>query len=647
MKIEDRASVWSSLSFPLICSLGLAMFGPAATGQIVSGDSTTSPTHPSVHSEARTIGAVTGKREGSFRLRFANTDVSDVLQAIALKTKASIVFPSQIKKPISVDISATTTEEALRFVTAAAGLSYHVIGRTYVVALPSELRQAIEPFGARATLSLASMQPADAAKMLESALPCLTARPMGKQVLAIGDAEDIAQARTLLDLQDRPLIDTTTQAEVVNVKYANPTQIAALVKVMYDGVKAEAVGQANRPGGSIGISGTRAQLDGAIGTIKALDNRGGAADQDKTYRIYRIRHSSAPILLDFITKAAPTVMTLIGPESYSPQPAGFHPLTSASLGGSGAGSGAGGSSGGAGGGSGGGGQAPTATDPNLNKPGDRSKLLVLTGAEGDVATATRLLEQIDVAPQQVMVEVKVIDTSPEAAEQIGLQYDFSPFTFFETKARTNTNAPEYPGTTKPAGVGMFSRLPWGFNATLSAMVTHKEAKILANPKVMVVDNEDANIFIGDTIRTKISQASTNGTTIQVLEFPIGIVLLVRPRINADGQITMRVHPVVSTITSIGADNLPQTSSREAETTVMIKDGETIVLGGLIRDEMLKTIQEVPLLSKLPFLGELFKFRSKSHRHSEIMVFITPHLLDENGKIARVANPKPEGAAHGN
>jgi len=110
---------------------------------------------------------------------------------------------------------------------------------------------------------------------------------------------------------------------------------------------------------------------------------------------------------------------------------------------------------------------------------------------------------------------------------------------------------------------------------------------------------------------------------------------------------MRVHPVVSTITSIGADNLPQTSSREAETTVMIKDGETIVLGGLIRDEMLKTVQEVPILSKLPLVGELFKYHSKSHRHSEIMVFITPHILDENGKMAQAAEPKPQGAAHGN
>jgi type II secretory pathway component GspD/PulD (secretin) len=86
---------------------------------------------------------------------------------------------------------------------------------------------------------------------------------------------------------------------------------------------------------------------------------------------------------------------------------------------------------------------------------------------------------------------------------------------------------------------------------------------------------------------------------------------------------------------------------------MIKDGETIIIGGLIRDEFIKTVQEVPLLSKLPLIGELFRFRSKDHRHSEIMVFITPHILDENGKFVQAAEPKPadskaQGAeAHGN
>ena len=167
-------------------------------------------------------------------------------------------------------------------------------------------------------------------------------------------------------------------------------------------------------------------------------------------------------------------------------------------------------------------------------------------------------------------------------------------------------------------------------ATINAMVTNKEAKLLADPRIQVIDNEDGSFFIGDTLRTRISQAGLTGTNIQVLEFPVGIILLVRPRVHGDGRITLRVHPVVSTVTGINSDSLPQTSSREAETTVMLKDGETVVIGGLIREEISRTLQEVPLLSKLPLVGELFKNRSTSRRKSDIMIFITPRIVKDTG-----------------
>ena len=103
MKKQHYSLPWRSLTLPVVCAIGVGLAGPPGSAQATKGDNTTS------HAEG-----AQRKREASFRLRFANTDVSDVLQALSLKTKASIVFPSQIKKPISVDITATTTEEALR-----------------------------------------------------------------------------------------------------------------------------------------------------------------------------------------------------------------------------------------------------------------------------------------------------------------------------------------------------------------------------------------------------------------------------------------------------------------------------------------------------------------------------------------------------
>jgi type II secretory pathway component GspD/PulD (secretin) len=257
--------------------------------------------------------------------------------------------------------------------------------------------------------------------------------------------------------------------------------------------------------------------------------------------------------------------------------------------------------------------------------GDEAKHLILRGSQEAIDKALALIAQVDVEPLQVMVEVKVVDASPEKLEEYGINWSWSPFSFLETPRGSDIEG--FPTTTRRLGFGEFSRVPWDFTGILSAMVTNKDARILAKPRIQVIDNRDANIFIGDTIRARVSQATGLGAqTVEIVEFPIGIVLLIRPRVNADGNITMRIHPVVSTITAVDAQNVPQTSSREAETTVMVKDGETMVIGGLIREEEIKTMSKIPLLGDLPLIGELFRHRRNNSRKSEILVVITPRIV---------------------
>lgn len=578
-------------------------------------------------------------RASPIRLSFDKTDVADVLRAISLQTGANIVFPAQTPTPISLNVRVHTVDEALRFVTAAAGLAYRQIDNTYVVATPSGLRQAVEPFSPRERITLHVLTPAEAVQLLEGALPYLTARPAGNQVLVIGAPEDIAQARAILKEQEARRAAEPALTEVIPLQHAPASQVATMLKEMFPGLKVNAVGPEGKAGGVLGLAGPQSLMQGAKEAIRTVDIPTAPREPDKHYRIYHIRYSSAPVLKEFLDKAAPEVATLIGPENYSPPMPNFRPLTGASLGtaSGGSGGGFGGSGGGFGGGVGGaatgafgggfGGQ-----EQRRAKEGDRAKTLVLSGTEAQLSAAFKLLEQVDLPPRQVMVDVKVVDTSPERAEELGLKWSWTRFGFYE--ARPGTPIQGDPGAeftdfiTRPIQFGQISRVPWSFQAILGAMITRKEAKLLASPRIQVLDNDDANIFIGDTLRAQVTLAGgISGNTIQIFEFPIGIVLLVRPRINNDGNITLRVHPVVSTITSIDpATGIPNSSAREAETTVMVKDGETIVIGGLIRDEMSKTVQEVPLLSKLPLIGELFRNRSTSHRHSEVLVFITPHIV---------------------
>jgi type II secretory pathway component GspD/PulD (secretin) len=419
-----------------------------------------------------------------------------------------------------------------------------------------------------------------------------------------------------------------------------------MIKAMYPTLSADSLGSDDKPGGGIGLSGARGEVMAAKEIIRQVDVPLASMQPDVVYHVYSVKYSSAPELKTLVEEANLDVSAVIGPITFAPRMPRFNPLSGSSLGTSGT-TGGGGALGAQGGGAGtgvqGGGTATGAGNRGGDEAfttGDEAKLLVLRGTRESIEKALALIAQVDIEPIQVMLEVKVVDASPEKLEDYGIKWSWSPLSFLE--APTGTAIGTFPSVTRDSNVGSFSRVPWDFTGILTAMVTNKDAKILAKPRIQVLDNRDAQFFIGDTIRARVSQAGgLGGTTVEIVEFPIGIVLLVRPRVNADGNITMRVHPVVSTITAIDAQNVPQTSSREADTTVMIKDGETMVIGGLIREEDITTMMKIPILGDLPLIGEIFRSRNHTNRKSEILVVITPRIVRSGA-----AGPGPTEAARG-
>ena len=603
---------------------------------------------------------VSARRRGDIKIRFVDTDVSEVLQALSLRTGSNIIYSGMGaggataamgttggKRLISINVTASNTDEALRYITSASGLAFRQVGNSYVVAPAAGLKQAIEPLGEQARVPLTSMSPGEAVKTIEGAFPYVTARPAGTAVLLIGSPDDLQQAQALLQDQDKSLVPDPNTTEVVALTNIPANQATALLKSLYPALKVESIGDPTRPGGTLGLAGRRSQINRAKESISSADGTAGSQAPDHVFRIYNIKYSSARTLRVFLQGAAPRISVLTGPESYTPPRPTFNPITGATLGT--ASTGVGGTTSGASNGGtvtgnvtdlgansgfnpvtdpGGATTGNTSTTPQRGEVNDRAKTLILSGTTRDVDEVVALLNRVDVPPQQVMIEVKVIDVTPQFNDAIGLQYGFAPIGINNAPSGTTVDTvtgQQTPNILRPTDFATFGRFGPGFAAQINAVATRTNSKLLANPRVQVIDNDDASIFIGDTIRTQISQSGISGTTIQVLEFPVGIILLVRPRINADGRVTLRIHPVVSTVTSFGAGNIPNTSNREAETTVMMQDGETIVIGGLIRDEMSKSIQEVPVLARIPFLGELFKYRTNSRRRSEVQVFITPHI----------------------
>ena len=209
-----------------------------------------------------------------------------------------------------------------------------------------------------------------------------------------------------------------------------------MIKSMYPTLRAEAVGPADKKGGAVGLYGPRSQVESAKQSLLRADLPIGLQNPEAVYRVYPIRFSSAPILQTFMLNAAPNILTIIGPDSYAPEEPTYNPISGASLGGgsggsggssggsassstsgssasSGGGSGAG-SSGGAGGTTSVSGSTST-TSPVANAL--RAKYLVLRGTPAELDAAVKLLGEVDVAPRQVMIEVKVIDTSPDRCRE--------------------------------------------------------------------------------------------------------------------------------------------------------------------------------------------------------------------------------------
>jgi len=346
---------------------------------------------------------------------------------------------------------------------------------------------------------------------------------------------------------------------------------------------------------------------------------------------------NAPSAVEFLKKSAPEIDAFAGPEQISPPRAQFssmtNAITSAQSGGTGA-------TGAAGGGAAttatGSATGTTATGANGNmKLGERAKSIILKGRRGDVDSALKMISDLDVKPRQCIVEVNVVETSPTDAEQLGVGWSFNPINFFNVPPGTTLGTTTTGGsnittpTTRPVGIGQVSISPINFQSILSALVSHQKAKILSKPSLQVIDNDQASVFIGNTISVELQGAGALGAASQsIVQFPVGIILLISPKISPDGTVTMHVNPVISSVSSIDANGIPQTAAREADTTVIVRDGETVVLGGLIQDQESVTTSAVPGLSQLPIVGSLFKSRNKSHSRTDIVVSLTTHIVKD-------------------
>jgi type II secretory pathway component GspD/PulD (secretin) len=194
--------------------------------------------------------------------------------------------------------------------------------------------------------------------------------------------------------------------------------------------------------------------------------------------------------------------------------------------------------------------------------------------------------------------------------------------------------PGTPSLRNNFGLGNFGRLPIQFSAAVNAFFRRDDVRILAKPTITAQDNENGTVFVGETRRVSVSTipgavgGGANPIVLNnVVEIPVGIILQMRPRVNDDNLITLHVNPIYSSIGQVdNRTGLFSTFTREANTVVRVKSGETIVIGGLLQEEETKTLIKIPILGDIPLIGQFFRNTTRSNLRREVLVFVTPHLV---------------------
>lgn len=251
------------------------------------------------------------------------------------------------------------------------------------------------------------------------------------------------------------------------------------------------------------------------------------------------------------------------------------------------------------------------------KVNSEQNAVVVTAPTQMLAKIGSDLNRVDIPSPQILVEVIAVELTNTTDKSLGLS--------LSNNAHTSVTTVDVPnGAITYNTIGT---LPKNFLLTLQALEQNGKARVRARPQMAVVNGRTAEIFIGAQrfILTQFNGFGQTQTRIQPVD--VGVKLSITPLTGGNGEITTRVAPEVSNITELDLQTgLPVLSTRRADTTVRVKDGETIAIGGLTLNQEQNTDSKIPLLGDIPLVGNLFRSKKKSLVQTELVVFVTPRIL---------------------
>lgn len=313
------------------------------------------------------------------------------------------------------------------------------------------------------------------------------------------------------------------------------------------------------------------------------------------------------------------------------------------------------------------------TYPNNGTIGDayfsidpETRRVVYIADEATARYIAQVLTNLDRPKPQVLIKVVFVEVQHNNSLDLGVEGGWGKQINSDTTANavngfglsglssvmgTNVNRFGQPissfssGTAPTTGAGLYQILGQDYQVTLRAIAQAGNAKILSRPSILARNNQPATITVGQSVPlvTSVSYNGLNGTPINAISYrDVGVILKVTPFITADGLVEMIVSPQISSIDASlsipisSGVNAPVIDVRSADTVAVTGDGETVIIGGLMETDKTTTDTKIPLLGDIPLLGNLFKHHQKNNTQTELLIFLTPHIVQNPTELAALS-----------
>ena len=452
----------------------------------------------------------------------------------------------------------------------------------------------------------------------------LVAYPRGNMMLLTDSANNIRRIQKILDLLDRK---DAVGVQIFTLKHASADKLAGTLSKLYPSVPNspnDLKVMAQQPGNILIVVAAPQMINEVANVIERLDVA-PEADSGRLQVRY-LKHGAA----EEVAKVISELMN----GSKGATPGAGKPLFS--------------------------GDVNVVADKTTNA-------LLMTADPSDMPALNRIIDKLDVRRRQVLVEALIVEVSADTSEQFGMEWrglgnlnntnlQAIGGTAFAGQGGTNINtvaANPFAATNGLMIGAVKGTVNFGGNTFLNlgalarALQTQADTNILSTPNLLTMDNEEAEIIVGQNVPFLTGQANTQGgiaNPFQTIERKdIGLTLRVKPQISEGDTVRLQLYQEISSIAPNagvqGTDLI--TNKRSIKTVVLANNAQIIVLGGLLREDRTASVQRVPCIGSIPILSEPFKFTDNLHKKTNLMVFLKPYIIKSSNEIEAITNEKYE------